>query len=80
VVDCGRSSVTQYVETGLRLDSLRSIFITHLHADHVADYYNFIMLGALLNMSAGAIRTIDVYGPGRAGGLPPTSVAVKRAP
>jgi len=25
--------VTQYVETGLRLDSLRSIFITHLHAD-----------------------------------------------
>jgi len=71
VVDCGRSSVTQYVEAGLRLDSLRSIFITHLHADHVADYYNFIMLGALPNMSGDAIRTIDVYGPGRAGGLPP---------
>jgi len=71
VVDCGRGSVTQYVEAGLRLNSLRSIFITHLHADHVADYYNFIMLGAVPNRSGDAIKTIDVYGPGRAGGLPP---------
>lgn len=46
VIDCGRASVTQFVKSGLKLRSIRGIFITHLHADHIADYYNFFMLGA----------------------------------
>ena len=44
VIDCGRGAVTQYKAAGLRFDALASIFITHLHADHLADYYNFFML------------------------------------
>ncbi|MDA3625257.1 MBL fold metallo-hydrolase [Saccharopolyspora sp. WRP15-2] len=74
VIDCGRSSTTQYARSGLRFDSLRSIFITHLHADHVADYYNYFLLaGAGPNIQFKDVLAgpVDVYGPGPAGGLGP---------
>ena len=45
VVDAGRSSVTNYLNAGLLFSRLDSIFITHLHADHIADYYNYFLLG-----------------------------------
>lgn len=73
VIDCGRSAATQYVRSGLTLDSLAGIFITHLHADHIADYYNFFLLGGSVpNQEGDALPgPIPVYGPGPAGGLPP---------
>ncbi len=73
LVDCGRAAVTQYVRAGLSLRSMRAIFLTHLHADHVADYYNFFLLGANPPNQLGDNMPdhTDVYGPGRAGGLPP---------
>ncbi|WP_199809315.1 MULTISPECIES: MBL fold metallo-hydrolase [unclassified Streptomyces] len=69
VIDCGRAAVTQYMRAGLDLASLSGIFITHLHADHVADYYNFFLLGD--SAPAQLIGPVPVYGPGPAGGLPP---------
>ncbi|MER6327164.1 MBL fold metallo-hydrolase [Streptomyces coelicoflavus] len=73
VVDCGRSAVTQYIRAGLTLASLSGIFITHLHADHVADYYNFFLLGGSVPNQEGDRLTgpVPVHGPGPAGGLPP---------
>lgn len=73
VVDCGRSSVTQYVDSGLRFDSLEHIFLTHMHADHLADYYNFFMLGGHIKNQLGdhIEKPVKVLGPGKAGGLPP---------
>lgn len=73
VVDCGRASVTQFVKAGLRLDSIRGIFLTHLHADHIADYYNIFMLGGhIKNQNGDHIeRRVPVLGPGPAGGLQP---------
>lgn len=44
IVDCGRGATTQYVRSGLRFRSLQAIFLTHLHADHLADYFNFFLL------------------------------------
>ncbi|MDI2030219.1 MBL fold metallo-hydrolase [Saccharopolyspora sp. TS4A08] len=41
IIDCGRSATTQYLRAGLHFRNLNSIFLTHLHADHLADYYNF---------------------------------------
>ncbi|MGH3601517.1 MAG: MBL fold metallo-hydrolase [Pseudonocardiaceae bacterium] len=84
VIDCGRSATTQYIRAGLSLRSLNSIFLTHLHADHIADYYNFFLLGGHQrypsdetghdpNSQPDSIDgPIQVYGPGPAGGLPPT--------
>jgi ribonuclease BN (tRNA processing enzyme) len=73
VIDCGRASATQYRRSGLKFSSLKNIFITHLHADHVADYYNFFMLGGGTDprLADGVSGQIPVYGPGPAGGLPP---------
>ena len=85
LVDCGRASVTQYLNSGLRFLKLRAIFITHLHADHLADYYNYFLLesgqpnaeGDMLRFpppkkpgQPGA-QPLPVYGPGSAGALPP---------
>jgi ribonuclease BN (tRNA processing enzyme) len=73
LIDAGRGAVTQYMAAGLKLASLAGIFLTHLHADHVAEYYNFFLLGG--NANPGVTDTVPnstpVYGPGPAGGLPP---------
>lgn len=72
VVDAGRSAVTQYLRAGLTFKSLDSIFITHLHADHLADYYNFFLLGGNVGNDSGDSLggPVHVHGPGPAGGLP----------
>ncbi|WP_245883309.1 MBL fold metallo-hydrolase [Streptomyces hyaluromycini] len=67
VVDCGRGAVTQYLRAGLSMPSLAGIFLTHLHADHIVDYYAFPMLAAGASGSQGFQEPIDVYGPGPAG-------------
>ncbi len=74
IVDLGRSTVTQYVKAGLKLAEVGGVFLTHLHADHVADYYNLFLLGgnAPQTVQDSLPNTTPVYGPGSAGGLPPT--------
>lgn len=69
LIDCGRAAVTQFKRSGLRLDSLSTIFLTHLHADHLADYYNFFLLGGY-TWPDSIKKAVQVYGPGPAGGLP----------
>lgn len=79
VVDCGRGAVTQYAEARLAFKKLSGIFVTHLHADHAIDFYDFVALpGFGVNDSNDGIlppgpggRRVPVVGPGRAGGLPP---------
>ena len=72
VVDCGRGSATQYVHARLRFGRLKAIFLTHLHADHVADYYNFFLHGGHVPNRFGDHigQAVYVYGPCSAGGLP----------
>ncbi|MGF0315401.1 MBL fold metallo-hydrolase [Nocardia fluminea] len=72
LIDCGRGSVSQFAKAGLKFASIRSIFLTHLHIDHLADYYNYFVLGAAnFAEPLGASGLVSVYGPGPAGGLPP---------
>ena len=86
LVDCGRSSVTQYLNSGLVFLKLAAIFITHLHADHLADYYNYFLLESGQPNAEGDMlpfppripptgtlpaQPLPVYGPGPAGALPP---------
>ncbi|MCZ9344776.1 MBL fold metallo-hydrolase, partial [Streptomyces sp. TRM76130] len=40
LIDCGRGAVSQYVRAGLDPLRIKGIFITHLHVDHTADYFN----------------------------------------
>ncbi len=72
LIDAGRASVTQYAKAGLSLGALRGIFLTHLHIDHIADYFNYFVLGGYPDEGMiGAKGPVAVYGPGPAGGLLP---------
>lgn len=73
VIDCGRSSVSQYQRAGLQYASLCNIFITHLHADHVCDYYNFFLLAGTTISGDQVPVGVQAYGPGAAGELPPAA-------
>lgn len=72
VIDCGRGSVSQYQKAGLAFNKLSSIFITHQHIDHLTDYYSYFELAGLLPGAEWISQRVNVFGPGAAGGLPPT--------
>ncbi|MBT2488627.1 MBL fold metallo-hydrolase [Streptomyces sp. ISL-96] len=65
LVDCGRGAVTQYLRAGLSMPSLKGIFLTHLHADHIVDYFDFPLLCAgVMPPQPGLGGTVRVWGPG----------------
>lgn len=59
VIDCGDGVARQLVMAGVPLASLRSIFVTHHHSDHNADYGNLILLA----WTAGLRTRVDTWGP-----------------
>lgn len=59
VIDCGNGVAQQFVKAGLKLSSLRHIFITHHHSDHNADYGNLMLLAWAADLN----HRIDTYGP-----------------
>lgn len=71
-IDCGLGSLNAFTNAGFRFDDLRSMFITHLHTDHITDYGSFLMSGGYT--AAKGKAPVTVYGPGPAGGLPPSRV------
>ncbi|MFN8228185.1 MAG: MBL fold metallo-hydrolase [Mycobacterium sp.] len=72
VIDCGLGSLNAFANAGLKFADLKSMFITHLHADHIVDYYSFFLSGGAAARPGRA--AVAIYGPGPAGGLPPSEV------
>jgi len=72
VIDCGLGSLNAFTNAGLQFADLRSMFITHLHTDHIVDYFSFFLSGGA-NAPLGR-EPVRVYGPGPARGLPPSEV------
>ncbi|MEU0741616.1 MBL fold metallo-hydrolase [Streptomyces sp. NPDC006134] len=65
LVDCGRGAVTQYLKAGLSMPSLKGVFLTHLHADHIVGYFVFPLLCAgVMPPQPGFGGTVRVWGPG----------------
>ena len=71
-IDCGLGSLNAFTNAGFRFDDLACMFITHLHTDHLVDYGSFLMSGGYTASKGKA--PVPVYGPGPAGGLPPSRV------
>ena len=63
VIDCGNGVARQMILAGLKLGSIRSVFLTHQHSDHNADLGNLLLLGWASDLAT----KVDVYGP------PPTA-------
>jgi ribonuclease BN (tRNA processing enzyme) len=59
VIDCGDGVARQLVFADVPLTSLRHIFLTHNHSDHIADYGNLIWLA----WTAGLRTRVDTWGP-----------------
>lgn len=59
VVDCGNGVARQMVMAGIGLASLRSVFLTHHHSDHNADYGNLLLLAWANSL----VSPVDCYGP-----------------
>jgi ribonuclease BN (tRNA processing enzyme) len=71
-IDCGLGSLNAFTNAGFKFDELKSMFITHLHTDHMVDYWSFFLSGGYTASKGKA--PVMVYGPGSAGGLPPSRV------
>ncbi|MGH9177204.1 MAG: MBL fold metallo-hydrolase [Acidimicrobiales bacterium] len=66
LVDCGTGVAGQLRRARL-LSGLHQVFLTHLHSDHVCDYFNLFLLGwPILQWNP----AVAVFGPGPAGALP----------
>src|SRR5699024_2671820 len=59
VIDCGNCVAKQYVKAGFSFKQLRSVFLTHHHSDHNADYGNLLLLGWGANLS----HAVTTHGP-----------------
>jgi ribonuclease BN (tRNA processing enzyme) len=47
-------------------ENIRAMFLTHLHSDHVGDYFDYFMLGWYNGLTSRRSRDkIQVFGPGR---------------
>ena len=44
VIDCGNGVARQLALAGLSVNALASVFLTHQHSDHNADYGNLMLL------------------------------------
>lgn len=77
LVDCGYGTVRALVEAGIRVNDVRTIFLTHLHNDHTAD------LAALLSHKWTGGQTnpppAAVYGPYGAKAMVEAAVAFFKA-
>lgn len=78
VIDCGLGALNAFANAGLQFRDLKSMFITHLHTDHIVDYYSFFISGGA--SSPPGQPPVQVYGPGPAGGLPPSEVGNPNPP
>lgn len=72
LVDCGYGVARQLKLAGIPFPSLRAVFLTHLHSDHVLDLSNVVLQG-LYSFPDGHGPRVVVLGPGDRGTPPPVS-------
>lgn len=60
VLDCGMGVTNQYARTGIPFAALKSIFITHHHADHNVEYGPLLTVGWIQGMKP---KGVQAFGP-----------------
>ena len=58
-LDCGLGVTDRYAQTGIPFSALKSIFITHHHADHNIEYGPLLIVGWIQGMGL----DVSAYGP-----------------
>jgi ribonuclease BN (tRNA processing enzyme) len=77
LVDCGegvgrrlQQAVSPASSRTVMSASLRALFITHLHSDHIIDYANLLLFGLFAGLDRPS-PPLKVFGPGRRGQMAP---------
>jgi ribonuclease Z len=60
VFDTGPGSTRQLALTGLNISSVRALFLTHFHSDHISDLGEFMLQHWTMS---GASEPLNIYGP-----------------
>jgi ribonuclease BN (tRNA processing enzyme) len=65
MIDCGRGAPSAFVEAGLDLTRLESVFVTHLHVDHTGDLTGMLLYpwGVRAHADGSPLPPVEVYGP-----------------
>ena len=64
-IDCGLGCLNAFANAGLRFDQLRSLFITHLHTDHIVDLLQLLSVRWLHGLTGQGEGHGVRAGPGR---------------
>ena len=63
LIDCGIGTMRRMLEAGVASETIRTIFFTHLHADHDLGLADVMANDFFMLNQAGSSETIDIYGP-----------------
>jgi ribonuclease BN (tRNA processing enzyme) len=74
LVDCGYGTIERLTKLGIRPPQIETVFITHHHSDHNADYANLVHLAWI----QGIPSEIRVYGPPPMSAINAAAIAVQK--
>ncbi|WP_025516159.1 MBL fold metallo-hydrolase [Bordetella trematum] len=75
IVDLGSGAYRQLRRAGIKPGMEQAVFFTHLHTDHVVDLASLLMYDPSARRRAGA--SLQIFGPGNRGVLPPLAPGMK---
>ncbi|WP_226995890.1 MBL fold metallo-hydrolase [Gordonia phthalatica] len=70
LVNAGPAATRRLGQAGIHPDSLSSVFVTHMHNDHIGDLFNLFWFANPGNSYGQFTQPIQIYGPGAADALP----------
>lgn len=75
IVDMGSGAYRQLRHAGIKPGDEQALFLTHLHSDHIVDLTNLLMYDPSARRRVKA--SMQIFGPGRRGVLPPLAAGMK---
>lgn len=63
LIDCGIGTMRRMVEAGIKSEQIRTIFLTHLHADHALGLSDVMANDFLYASPTATAEPINIYGP-----------------
>ncbi len=63
LIDCGIGTIRRMIEGGIKSEQIRTIFLTHLHADHDLGLADVMANDFVHEDLFGATGSINIYGP-----------------
>jgi ribonuclease BN (tRNA processing enzyme) len=63
LIDCGIGTIRRLLQAGVKSEQIRTIFFTHLHADHALGLADVLANDFFVQTLSGRAEPINIYGP-----------------